>query len=289
MDIDKLIEKKATFSKGTNFHCIFSKIEFKFLAEELISLNKKGMSVTYISKSMGIGRTNLRRLFKDFNHVVLNRQNQLRVRETLFSSITTEEDAYWLGFIYADGYISKEGKFELSLNYKDFSHLLKFAEFCDFAKNKVIEKQKVGVYYRCRISFATKFLQKQFYELGVIPNKSLILTYPSFLTEELHRHFIRGYFDGDGCMYIRKPRTNNNIKREITVSILGTKSFLENLNLNSGITIKNVVKRKNIYVLTFSCKEARKFLKYIYTDSITYLDRKFNKYQHEIAPLFSDE
>ena len=46
-----------------------------------------------------------------------------------FKNIDTEEKAYWLGFIYADGYIIKSEKnYELGieLNYKDVEHLNKF-------------------------------------------------------------------------------------------------------------------------------------------------------------------
>lgn len=43
---------------------------------------------------------------------------------TYFENIDTEEKAYWLGFLYADGYVNaNEDKIELCLAEKDFHHL----------------------------------------------------------------------------------------------------------------------------------------------------------------------
>ena len=42
--------------------------------------------------------------------------------------------------------------------------------------------------------------------LGCIPNKSLTLTFPDFINDELLPHFIRGYFDGDGCIWNGKRK-----------------------------------------------------------------------------------
>ena len=62
---------------------------------------------------------------------------------------------------------------------------------------------------------------------GCVPNKSLILKFPSsnIVPTKLLRHFIRGYVDGDGCLCITKPE-------KIELSILGTEEFLQGV-LNS--------------------------------------------------------
>jgi intein/homing endonuclease len=41
--------------------------------------------------------------------------------------------------------------------------------------------------------------------MGMVPNKSLVLKFPD-IPKEMYRHFIRGYFDGDGslCLHINK-------------------------------------------------------------------------------------
>ena len=289
MEITELLKRREEFKQSKSYSIMYNEEELDFILNHIITLNKKE-SMTAICAKYSIGRTMLRKLLKDTkNYIPINKQNLLRVRKDLFETISTEEDAYWLGFIYADGYISKEGSFEISLNYNDYNHLLKFADYCNFDRSKVVEKQEIGEHFRCRLSFATQGLKSNFFKVGIIPNKSLVLTYPNFLPESLQRHFIRGYFDGDGCINLRKPRTLNNTKREVTASILGTEEFLSKLNEKVKLPLKSILKTDNIYRLVFSCKDARKFLKTIYNNSNIHLDRKYNKYQNEIAPLFSNE
>ena len=54
----------------------------------------------------------------------INYHNLPKFHETIFDCIDTEDKAYWLGFIYADGTIRSENlnhfyQFELSLQLKD--------------------------------------------------------------------------------------------------------------------------------------------------------------------------
>ena len=54
--------------------------------------------------------------------------------KTFFENIDTEEKAYWLGFMYADGYIiSNNGRYGqeqigITLSTKDLGHLEKFKQ-----------------------------------------------------------------------------------------------------------------------------------------------------------------
>jgi intein/homing endonuclease len=76
---------------------------------------------------------------------------------------------------------------------------------------------------RCRWSIVNKHLWLTLNNLGCVPNKSKILEFPFiFKNSNLTRHFIRGYFDGDGC--ISYAIINNKVQPR--VSLLGTKSFL---------------------------------------------------------------
>lgn len=63
----------------------------------------------------------------------MSAKNVLRI----FENIDTEEKAYWLGFLYADGCVgSKESKVELSLAEKDLRHMEKFRSFIGI-ENKI--------------------------------------------------------------------------------------------------------------------------------------------------------
>lgn len=288
MKVEQIIDKiKSKLNVGINIKNLISPQEEVILFEYIVELNKN-LSFVKISEKTGLSREFMRRITRKYGYETVNKQNVLRCRPDLFETISTEDDAYWLGFIFADGCISDTGFLEISLKSSDYKHLLKFADYCKFDKNKVVRRQPVGKYYRCRIGFKVKEeIQERLNSLGVVPRKSLTAEYPK-IPEKLSYHFIRGYFDGDGCIYLRKPRTANNVLREISVNILGTKNLLTKINKRTGSSLKKIHKRKNIYELRLFCREARKFLKLIYEDSTIHLNRKYEKYQTEIAPLLSN-
>ena len=274
-----IVKIKENLKSGINIKNIITDEEENILFNYIKELNQT-KSFIKITLETGLSREYLRRLMRKYDYTIVNKQNVLRCRKNLFNSISTEEDAYWLGFLYADGYISDQGNLELSLNPVDYTHLLKFADYAGFNREKVIKNQKVGNYCRSRISFKVgDKIKNNLFSMGLIPRKSLVLTYPEWIREDLQKHFIRGYFDGDGCLSMRKPRTKNNIKLETTVSILGTKEFLEGINNRNQNNLKNIRKVNNIFVLSLSCNEAKKFLRYIYEDSTISLDRKYIKYK----------
>ena len=146
---------------------------------------------------------------------------------TNFEKIDTEEKAYWLGFLYADGSVgSKEDKIELGLAEKDLKHIEKFKTFMNI-NNKISYREKTKSY---RMSFRSAKCKQDLIDKGCIPKKSLILDFPNEnqVPKELQRHFIRGYFDGDGSISTPKnsygPRKNGR-----TISFIGTQDFLQSI------------------------------------------------------------
>ena len=162
----------------------------------------------------GTTRQTLAKYFKQLGIEIVNKQNRLKFDNTIFDSIDTEEKAYWLGFIFADGTINsspleinKKPKYtiEISLKADDFHHLKKFNTFMKYKKNGVkIQDAKCGkvICKRCRWTITDKHLWETLNNYGCTPKKSLTLKFPDeniFKSKDLIRHFIRGYFDGDGC------------------------------------------------------------------------------------------
>ena len=194
------------------------------------------------------------------------------INSNIFSKIDTEEKAYWLGFMYADGNLSSTtNHISLELSLKDEEHLIKFNTFLN--KSKVIKKDS----FRCRCIFQDLKIYNDLIKLGCIPRKSLILKFPknTQVPKDLIHHFIRGYVDGDGSIYI----TNNNIN----VSVLGTKEFLNILIRTLGLPKRNLYKNNknnnsNCYFFQYSGKNAILFINKIYKDATVYLERKYEKY-----------
>ena len=220
---------------------------------------------------------------REYASVILKQQGiSLRKKissdDTLFEKIDTEEKAYWLGFLYADGSVYKNNKgyyrFELGLAEKDLIHIEKFKKFVN-SKHDIKYRVKTKSF---RIVFSDPQFTKNLIDLGCVPNKSLILTFPTEdqVPLELQKHFIRGYFDGDGSISYRKSGGSPGI------SVMGTLEFL--LKLNEVFKNLAVIAKKdkrhlnNTYTLRFRVQPGINFLYLIYNDSNIFLTRKYEKY-----------
>lgn len=194
-----------------------------------------------------------------------------------FDKIDTEEKAYWLGFLFADGAITQYNKsydIEFSLNINDKEHVEKYA--------KAIGKEYVNnnSAYRSRCIVGSKHMFNILSSYGCTTKKSLTLKFPDesiFEDKSLIRHFIRGYFDGDGCLSF-----GNKEHTIPSVSIVGTKDFLNGIQsiYKSNKNLSNNSKSQNITkVLHYSTNEAFAFINWLYKDSTIYLKRKYDRYK----------
>ena len=236
-------------------------------------LPEKERSLTKIGRKYGIQRQTLSRHLKALGKEVINYQNKCRIDPTVFDKIDTEEKAYWLGFLYADGNISSEGyRLEVNLSVKDLNHLLKFKKFLKLETDLLVDETK------CRLAVRNKTIWNNLNQKGCIPCKSLKLKFPSisiFESLDLVRHFIRGYFDGDGSI---------GIYRKEEISFISTNEFL--IELEKYLGIKGYIRNKTsknwpnkAFELKYSSLKARKIANLIYKDATIYLQRKYNVYK----------
>lgn len=252
-------------------------LDWEKLAFEFQTTN---ISLTEMGKRENVDRRTLAKHFKELGIEIVNKQNRSKFNEHIFDQIDSEEKAYWLGFIFADGYISsspiRKGvksvyQFELSLGIKDIEHLNKFKRFMDYEKDIITDGN------RCRFVVTNKYLWTLLNELGCTPNKSLSLTFPD-IPQNLVKHFIRGYFDGDGCI----SRHVHNTCVTPHIELLGTKQMLEQILLYSNISAKYKHDKRHseeTWSLEWSKQEGIDFINYLYQDCSIYLDRKYELYQ----------
>ena len=213
-----------------------------------------------------------------------------------FDVIDTEEKAYWLGFLFADGNISKSSwtrkngtvkngcyRVEVSLKSEDIEHLEKFAKAIEYEKPIKISKASFRK-ERCRLSFNNKHMWQTLVNLGCTPAKSLTLKFPDysiFKNKWLIISFIRGYIDGDGCIgYTLKDKSRMQLR------ILGTEHFLLHLQKILPLEKDNSLwKDINIYELVFNSSRGAYVCSILYKGASIYLDRKFERYK-EICRLY---
>jgi hypothetical protein len=201
--------------------------------------------------------------------------------EDFFETIDTEEKAYWLGFIAADGCVLKEDRLKyphllkIKLANKDLIHLCKFRD--GIGSDNPIKKIDQDGYKLCSICIYSTKICKDLIKLGIVPNKSLILNVNiDDIPKYLHRHFWRGYFDGDGGYHLDRK---NNWGAEIAGTKQMLKSFVSFLK-SYRIHERTITKKKNIYVVKYRGNIVTKKVSHIlYSDSCVFLDRKFKQYK----------
>lgn len=208
----------------------------------------------------------------------------------LFSKIETEEDAYWLGVMYSDGWVRSDHN-SIGLGSIDIDLIQKFQRYTQ-CKNKVQVKEKgcnVGRqlpdghmikssqnFYS--LEFSSKQTKENLKKLGCVPAKSKILQCPSAeqVPDSLLRHFLRGYVDGDGWV------TWNDNAHRYSFGFVGTQNFIEQICTRAKILHYGTLRKKSEssqYEFAVYKKEiVKKLLDYLYADAQVYLNRKFNSY-----------
>lgn len=213
-----------------------------------------------------------------------------------FYKIDTSDKAYWLGFLYADGTITrfykKDGTvrsmtLEVGLKYEDKGHLEKFRK-CIKSNVPIFERtiQLNGKKYKsARIQINNTHFCKNLCNAGCVPQKTYKLEFPSYniVPQPLMKDFIRGFFDGDGCIctyeWDGKPCIVSTItgKPEMLHSIADYLISQKVIRTMPPFTKK--AKQDFACDIRFNGKDINKeFLDYLYKDSNLYLDRKYNKY-----------
>lgn len=259
-------------------------INLKYAADEYLA--NEELNIQEICKKYNVSHSTFPKYLKDYLGIKIEKRVKSNFNDKIFDCIDAEEKAYWLGFIFADGSISsdplKENKkkaytFELGLKQDDINHLEKLKELLETSR-PIIKSEN-----RCRLLVNSKHFWETLNNYGCTPKKSLTLQFPPeniFKEKSLIRHFIRGYFDGDGCISY-----SNSEHTILNMQLLGTKSFLQTLLNYLPEEFKDLTLRHNhnneneeTYLINTSNKKAYRFFIYLYENSKIYLDRKYSRF-----------
>jgi transposase len=259
---------------------------------EIINLYKDGKNGYEIGNILnvncGIVYNTLKR-----NNIKTREMSQIvrkyEIDEYCFDIIDSEWKAYFLGLFYADGCITKNSaKICLVENDKDILELLNNYIHKNRPLSKINKKQLknklTGKIYYCKPQMAleinNKKINNRLRELGLFERKSLTLKFPdnSIIPVALMPHFIRGYFDGDGC--IQKEKYGQRF--DVSSSYEFCQSFkhwlMTNLNINSYLEPVGKICKLKVY----DKKDIYALYQFLYSKSTIKLNRKFEKFNHII-------
>ena len=280
LNITRQLVGKINKIHNLNLKRYSTKNQCKGRENDIIMLREKGLSREDISKELNIRYDSLCRYLKSINDNNYNNK-KYSYNENIFEKIDSEEKAYWLGFLYADGYVRTSGKggiVQLSLGEKDLIQLEKFKKFLnsnnEIKKNISILNGKNHVSYKIVISSLK--MANDLTSLGCFENKSLDLKFPTEqqVPNEYIHHFMRGYFDGDGCITGIKSKS---------FSVIGTNAFLKEyqskLIKELGLNKTKFSKCGQAFTLRYGGNiQIIKIRNFLYKNSSIYLERKHSKF-----------
>jgi len=191
------------------------------------------------------------------------------VNEKFFDVIDTESKAYWLGFLYADGHPAR-GAIMLGLASADADHVERF-------------KQAIGSSHAIRRT-------ERVTSIGVcstlLSNKFRAMRAESFIPAKHVNHFVRGVFDGDGCIC-------QSSRGYFSVTIAANKALANKLkalaeanNIRGGYIQKHSKPNTPTYILHFTTiPGVCAFRDWIYRGASILLSRKKIIFDKAAIPL----
>lgn len=194
-----------------------------------------------------------------------------------FKNIDTREKAYWLGFIYADGWIVESSEFGIELHEKD-KYILELLNSDLGDVHQITYRERTKEFngyeftsYTNTLRIYSRDMANDLKNNNIVPRKTYSNIFPK-VEDKFFFHFLRGFMDGDGC-----------ISDNLLFFTNANKEFLEHLQIHllENYSIKGAIyKEKELkYRLLFNKHETEKILPKIYHDSGShYLTRKKSLY-----------
>lgn len=196
--------------------------------------------------------------------------------ESVFDTIT-EESAYWIGFLMADGNIYRGTRYatiSLHLAIQDLSHVEKFRAFVKSnAPIRIAQQSKLSFKGQptAKFSFTDHKMCDNLATYGVTPNKTLTAQVKEL---EMNRHFWRGFVDGDGCVSLHKQAGRIHLGTGSRVIIEQFSSFIRAYIPEYKATVKKESDRK-----LWSVVVGIKAIQLLYGLCSVALDRKLERAQ----------
>jgi len=206
---------------------------------------------------------------------------RIEFNENYFEKIDSEDKAYFLGFILADGCVSDDKKFRrkclaIHISTKDIKILEVFKEKIEYQGDIWYQKSRD----MCQIRVSSPKIIDDLHKYSIIPRKTNIVQFPN-ISKNLENHFMRGVFDGDGCISIREDNRENvnGIRGQVNLCS-GSKEFIYKF-VDKLVEYANVKRNKirflneNYYIIDWGgMTDVENIYNFLYKDATIFLERK---------------
>ncbi len=218
-----------------------------------------------------------------------------RTKNEDFFKTWSSDMAYLLGFFAADGNMVCNGRggYYISFEITDLD-LLESIKSVLGSQNKIsVRNRKSSWKTIYRLQIGSKNMYRDLCLLGFTPHKSLTIAWPDIPTIYLH-DFIRGYFDGDGCVHLGRYWRKDRCMWKLQFSVRftsGSRKFLESLwsAIEPVVLGGHISRKKRGYELVFGQHDSIALFNFLYNnDTELFLKRKHEKFKYAFQELGLD-
>ncbi len=198
----------------------------------------------------------------------------------------SESLAYIVGLITADGCLLNDNR-HIDFTSKDI-------QLATLFRDTIRPSVKVGIKFNgsglpCyRVQFGDVAFYDFLLSIGLTQNKSLTISEIE-IPSDFFADFLRGYFDGDGCIYGVWDKRWKNSYMFYTSFVCASLPFLKWLQLKISLNLPEVegsirFSGKGTYQLSYAKHDSRKLFNFMYyNDTVLCLHRKRQRYLEVFA------
>ncbi len=198
------------------------------------------------------------------------------LNHSAFDTIT-EESAYWIGFLMADGCIhnpeNETPEIRLDLSSKDVLHIEQLKRFVSAEhpiRTRSVKLKSGNTATYSLLVFRSQQIADRLATFGVVPDKT---SRETVMILENNRHFWRGVVDGDGCLTF----ANKYPSFQLVGSFNLMNQFCTHIKIETGIVTEPRNFNRNVWTVSLYCKKAFQVTEHLYTLAPIALERKRNR------------
>lgn len=203
-----------------------------------------------------------------------------------FFDVVSPEMAWVLGLAFSDGNLSdcRNGhRARLSIKSIDYQ-LLDTVKRVSGNGGRIFNAGKTSAHNEIyRLEWSHPQIIASAKRWGIVPRKTLNLTFPYALPKELWNDFIRGLFDGDGCVHLSmdKRRRSSYLRQ---CCFLGTNDLLRPLPSHLGLDDRITPYRAIAKLVYYKVSDLRRIFDAMYHSlNVPCLERKRAKFEQAIS------
>ena len=269
--INKLQLPKETVDKIIDYYC-----NYQYGQQKTAKLC--GVTITQVRKTLL--ENNIR--IRNFSEAATI-SNQIRRKYSVNDNYFDEENpnmAYYLGFIAADGTVSKDGnQIKIGLSSVDKNFLERMREELSIEK-EIFTYETANGFSVSELRFTSAKIKQKLAEYNIVPRKTYSFSFPTKLNRKYWIDFIRGYFDGDGSISTAGPHAIRfqicAHRKEVLETIINF--FYEEYSIPK-VNIQIAQREKNnLYYFQYSTSSTKEIYNKLYYPNCICLPRKYEKY-----------